>query len=116
MQPNLDLVNIVTLVKAQVLQAWLTELNYCPIEVEYLVKGFTEGFDLEYDGPWDRQDVSNNIPLQHQIGNESDLWDKIAKEVNLNRLAGPFEQPPKYNHPESQQPNSTDLSLIIQFW
>ena len=59
--------------------------------------GFTNGFDLMYQGPYDRQDRSKNIPLKPHIGNATDLWEKMIKEVQLKRFAGPLEEIP-WNH------------------
>ena len=64
-----------------------------------LVKGFTEGFDLEYNGPMQRQDTAQNLPFH--VGDEHVLWDKVMKEVQLNRYAGPFEEIPFNNFIQS---------------
>ena len=59
----------------------LLELSkYDPDEANFLVRGFLWGFDLEYEGYYDRVDTSKNIPLR-DIGTESDLWCKMIKEV-----------------------------------
>ena len=67
--------------------------------MEYLYCGFTQGFDLEYDGPWHRKDVSDNIPLT--IGSEAELWDKMTKEVRLGRFAGPYDHIPLGHYVQS---------------
>ena len=64
-------------------------------ESSYLIKGFTEGFNVEYEGPCKRTDSSANLPFR--ISNAEDMWQKIVKEVKLNRYAGPFERIP-YKH------------------
>ena len=47
------------------------------------------GFDLGYRGPSVRRDVAENIPLR--VGTKTDLWNKIIKEVQANRLAGLYD-------------------------
>ena len=58
----------------------------------YLIDGFTNGFDLHYQGPKIRQDSSENIPLN--IGSKLEIWEKMMKEVKEGQYAGPFEQIP----------------------
>ena len=55
-------------------------------------KGFTEGFDIGYQGPQKRQSKSDSIPFT--VGNRTELWNKLMKEVKLKRVAGPFKQIP----------------------
>ena len=64
------------------------------------MKGFTEGFDLGYRGPMERKDNAANIPLRN-MGTPSDLWDKLMKEVKLNRYAGPFDSIPYHFYIQS---------------
>ena len=61
-------------------------------ETEFLREGFTSGFDIGYDGPQQRKSTAENIPFS--VGNETELWNKIMKEVKLGRAAGPFESIP----------------------
>ena len=68
--------------------------GYCEKEIRFLVTGFREGFNLEYDGPWDRRDTSRNLPFRDGIGSPQELWDKVIKEVKLKRYAGPFKKIP----------------------
>ena len=93
--------NIVTPVKVDLLKQWLVESSYDEKLTQYLVTGFTDGFDLEYQGPWDRRDTSSNIPLLHHIGTELDLWNKMMKEIENKRFAGPFAEPPFDNFVQS---------------
>ena len=58
----------------------------------FLVKGFTEGFTLHYEGPRNRTNQGKNLPFNAR--NKCELWMKIMKEVTVNRYAGPFEQIP----------------------
>ena len=103
MQPvysqNLNLDNIVTLIRIQRLEEMLCAAGYDPKKIEFLKKGFTEGFDIGYKGPINRQSRSNNIPLK--IGSKTELWNKIMKEIQLNRVAGPFDSIPFWNFIQS---------------
>ena len=51
-----------------------------------LIKGFTEGFDIGYRGPTNRQNTSNNLPLR--VRSCTELWNKVMKEVKESRYAG----------------------------
>ena len=75
-----------------VLERMLKESHYDKKETDFLVKGFTEGFNIEYQGIENRQDVSRNIPFT--VGDKFELWMKIMKEVKAGRFAGPFDQIP----------------------
>ena len=77
---------------ADVFEKLLKETNYDPVETEFLVKGFRQGFDIGYRGPERRRSKSKNIPLT--VGSKTELWNKIMKEVKLGRVAGPFEEVP----------------------
>ena len=63
--------------------------------------GFTNGFDIGYRGPSQRQSLSNNIPFTEGVGDKFDLWAKIMKEVKLKRMAGPYKCPPFNNFIQS---------------
>ena len=79
---------IVTPVQVSVLRRMLEISEYDSNEAQFLIDGFENGFSLGYEGPTDRQDMSNNIPFT--IGNNIDMWNKIMKEVKTGRYAGPF--------------------------
>ena len=70
----------------------MNQSNYDPIETQFLVNGFRDGFSLGYA----RTDpVTLKAPnLKLSIGNETILWNKVMKEVKLKRYAGPFERIP----------------------
>ena len=70
----------------------LKNSGYPEDKTEYLVKGFTEGFDIGYRGPENVKLTSNNMILT--IGNETVLWNKVMKEVKAKRFAGPFKEIP----------------------
>ena len=55
-------------------------------------QGFREGFNLCYEGPVQRRNTSKNIPFT--VGNKYVLWDKVMKEVETGRFAGPFDTIP----------------------
>ena len=48
---NHDLENIVTPIDAKILTKYLRDSGYDEAESQFLVKGFTEGFSIEYEGP-----------------------------------------------------------------
>ena len=82
-----------------VLKDLLLESRYDAEETRFLVDGFTNGFDIGYQGPVERQSTSENIPLT--VGTQVDLWTKIMKEVECKRVAGPFESIPFKNFIQS---------------
>ena len=72
------------------------ESGYCHHKTNFLTNGFRRGFDLRYNGPKQRKSRSQNIPFS--VGNKEIMWEKIMKEVNLKRFAGPFEEIPYEYH------------------
>ena len=48
---------------------------------------------LGMNGPNSRKDESSNIPIR-EVGSPEDMWEKIMKEVELGRYAGPYENIP----------------------
>ena len=89
---NFDLINVVTPVNHIILQRLLTETGYPKDKTQWLIEGFTRGFDLGYRG---HEQVKFQSPnLKFTIGNEVELWNKVMKEVSLSRYAGPFEEIP----------------------
>ena len=59
--------------------------------VQFLFRGFSEGFPLHQEGPCFSCDAPN---LLSAIQNPSIVDEKIAKELASHRLAGPFSSPP----------------------
>ena len=98
---NPDLNSIVTPIKVDVLHRFLRDSNYDEQKTKFLIDGFTNGFDLGYRGPTNRRDLSDNIPIKEHIGSKLDMWNKIMKEVELGRYAGPFKKPPFDNYIQS---------------
>ena len=78
---NFDLDDIVMQVRVQELRKLLIQTQYDIEETEFLVNGFSRGFDIGYKGPNNRQSKAKNIPLR--VGSEIELWNKIIKEVKL---------------------------------
>ena len=85
------------------------------MKTRFLVKGFTEGFDLGYRGPQQRRDYSNNIPLR--IGSKIELWNKVMKQVQLKRYASPFKEKPPFEYfmqsPIGLVPKADDQTRLI---
>ena len=96
---NDDLKNIETPIDADKLEQLLIESDYDHQETTFLINGFRQGFDLGYQGPINRQDSADNIPLT--VGTKTDLWYKVMKEVKLKRFVGPFNDIPYTNYVQS---------------
>ena len=75
--------------------------GYDSREAQYLIEGFTTGFDLEYQGPWNRQDTVHNLPFRDGVGNDRGVWQKMRREVEAGRFAGPYSQIPFKNYVQS---------------
>ena len=73
--------------------------DYDPDEIRFLEKGFSEGFDIRYRGPIERQSTAKNLPLK--VGSKTELWNKIIKEVKAKRVAGPYDSVPFENFIQS---------------
>ena len=85
--------------KATRLKELLEQYEYDILETQFLYKGFTEGFNLEYQGPKARQSQSRNIPIT--VGCNTTMWNKLIKEIQEKRVAGPYEQIPFANFIQS---------------
>ena len=96
---NYDLQNVVTPIQTDILEDMLVKTAYSPSETKFLIEGFRSGFSLGYQGPKTRKDTSNNIPFT--VGNHLEMWKKIMKEVQVGRMAGPFDQIPFENYVQS---------------
>ena len=90
---NFDLTRIQTTLRVSRFNNLLMESGYDAAKTWFLIDGFQHGFDLGYCGPTNRRDSSNNLPLKG-VGDRFDLWNKIMKEVQLKRYAGPFSEIP----------------------
>ena len=90
---NQDLESIITPVKPQMLGQMLTETGYNEKKKDFLVNGFTNGFELQYAGPLNCvKRLAPNLKLR--VGTKKELWNKVMTEVQLGRFAGPFDEPP----------------------
>ena len=65
---NFNLTSIVTPLQVEKYAALLKEVNYDPVETDFLIDGFTNGFDISYRGEQIRQSSSSNIPFS--VGNK----------------------------------------------
>ena len=92
--------NIFTPVNVTELNHLLEITKYDKQKAKFLVEGFTNGFDLGYRGPETniKQESKN---LKFTIGNKTELWNKVMKEVKENRYAGPFSEIPFENYIQS---------------
>ena len=89
-----DLNDVVTPINVKQLEKFLHEVNYHPDLTTELIEGFHAGFDLGYRGPTERVNTSRNLPFTPGVGDPVDMWNKIMKEVKLNRYAGPYDEVP----------------------
>ena len=97
---NLDLENIVTPVDPDAFETLLIQSNYKEDKRRYLVEGFRKGFSLKYSG--NLNNVKREAPnLKLGIGNKVELWNKVMKEVELGRYAGPFDNIPFEHYVQS---------------
>ena len=96
---NLDITNIYTPVNPDQLEQLLVQTKYNQEETTFLVEGFRNGFDLGYRGPENIQQRSKN--LKFSIGDKTELWNKVMKEVKEKRYAGPFKEIPYSNYIQS---------------
>ena len=89
---NFDLDNIITPVDYRAFERLLNETSYDTNETKFITEGFRDGFSLEYQANEKVQIHSRNLKLS--IGDETDLWNKVMKEVKMGRYAGPFKEIP----------------------
>ncbi len=88
MEPNFDLSSICTSVQGDVFDTFFE--GYNPIEREFVIQGFKKGFYLHFEG--DTNFVVETPNMKSANKNPEKIWEKIAKEVNAGRVAGPFEK------------------------
>ena len=90
---NHNLEDIITPVRASELKKLLKEVGYNQSKTDYLVKGFSEGFDLHYNGCLSKvKRFSPNLKLR--VGSPVELWNKVMKEVQAGWYASPYDKPP----------------------
>ena len=73
---------------ADLLEQLLKDTNFEEEKISKLVQGFKHGFGIGYQGSLQCRHTSENIPFT--VGNTTEMWNKIMKEVNLGRSVGPF--------------------------
>ena len=91
---NTNLTDIFTPVNADRLEELLTQCDYDSTETAFLVNGFKEGFTLGYQGSFEVKIQAPNLKFQEGVGSEIELWNKVMKEVQAKRYAGPFDEIP----------------------
>ena len=96
---NFDLENIVTPINVTELKRLPVKHNYKKERTQFLLEGFTNGFDIGYSRPVERQSRAKNLPIS--IGSPVELWNKIMSEVEAGRFAGPFDKIPYQNFIQS---------------
>ena len=90
---NRDITSVVMPVDIDQFEKLLVETDYNRTKMKKLKNNFRNGFRLEYTGNRDIQMRSPNLKF-HEIGDDLTLWNKVMKEVELKRYAGPFENIP----------------------
>ena len=95
----MDTENLVTPVNVKALHNLLVESEYDESKTNFIIDGFTNGFSIGYTGPENIQRMAPN--LKFAIGDVLELWNKVMKEVQLKRYAGPFRQVPFKNYIQS---------------
>ena len=93
---NFDLKNVVTPVRVDELESLLQLSGYPHSELDFIVNGFQNGFDIGYEGPQVQQSSARNLPFT--VGDKLDLWNKLMHEVEAKRVAGPFLTVPYSNY------------------
>ena len=82
--------DVTTPINISVFEQYLQEINYDEDEICFLICRFKHGFDPCYHGPMVRRNFFHNLSLR--VGNKIELWNKVMKEVKLNRYAGPYDE------------------------
>ena len=80
--------------KAEVFRDLLIETGYDKTKTNFIYEGFSQGFSLEYAGLKEVKLKSRNLKLPQHLGTKTTLWNKVMKEVEAKRYAGPFESIP----------------------
>ena len=70
----------------------LKQVKYDKSETEFLMSSFRNGFPLHYSREQSVRMCTPNLKLR--IGSETELWNKVMKEVNLKRFTGPYKDIP----------------------
>ena len=89
---NYNTHNIITPVNAEMLDTMLKEANCDTKKREFLVNSFKRGFSLNFNGNRRVKRIAPNLKLR--VGSLTEMWNKVMKEVQAGRYAGPFAEPP----------------------
>ena len=89
---NKDLDEIFTPVDVNSFTSLLRNAGYDEQKTRFIEQGFSQGFSLNYQGPKQVKRRAKNLKLR--VGSKTELWNKILKEVQAKRVAGPFEEIP----------------------
>ena len=84
--------SIVTPVNADRFEALLQEAGYDKNKRNFVINGFRHGFALNYEGPKEIKRYAPNLKIR--VGSPTELWNKVMKEVQACRYAGPYEEVP----------------------
>ncbi len=87
---NFDLTHIKTPLRVQRYKELLRD--YDEKETEFLVNGFSQGFPIGFEGPFENDHFAPN--LISAVQQPKLLWQHVMKEVQAQRYAGPFDTPP----------------------
>ena len=82
---------IKTPIRVEELHKLLKLSGYEKTKTQKLINGFRQGFSIGYQGSKNRRDTADNLPLK-ELGTQTDLWNKVMKEVNLGRYSGPYRE------------------------
>ena len=91
---NFDLDSVVTPVNIKRFKQLLDETGYDKKKSEYLIEGFTNGFDIGYRGNEKVKLQAQNLKLNGGPGDKLVLWNKVMKEVHEKQYVGPFQKIP----------------------
>ena len=113
---NFDIDKIITPVKVGELHKLLIETKYNKQKTDTMVTGFKNGFEIGYEGNRKIKRTAPNLRLT--IGTKTDLWNKVMKEVEKKRYAGPFQHIPYEYYIQSPiglvpKDNGKDTRLIF---
>ena len=89
----MDLENIKTPVDVEMFEQLLNESKYDKEETRFLINGFRHEFCIGYKGDEEVKLKAPNLKFRG-VGNPTELWNKVMKEVKEERYAGPFESIP----------------------
>ena len=99
MYENFDLQNVIMPVNADKLNKFLTDSEYDPVKTHFLCDCFRKVFSINYQGPTNVRVISPNLKLW--VGDKTQLWKKVMKEVKLKHFTGPFSHSPFDNFIQS---------------